>query len=114
MRVTTNQFGAKINRCCASCRFKEPTRLMTKRLCTKTNQEVNPFDVCTMWRMNDQVKRAGYGGGRVKRKDYLLYLAKIREEEMIRQADGEQFEPKSISQIRAAFQQEFGSIYLIK
>ena len=111
MNVTTNQFGAKVNICCASCRFKDATRLMTKRLCTKTNQEVDPYDECEKWLMGDQLKQVGSARGQVKKLDYLQYLVKAREEEEKLKANGEKIEPKSISEIRASYVKGFGSIY---
>ena len=50
--------------------------------------------------------------GRVKRREYLMFLAEIRKEEKSRHAAGCRIEPKTIEEIRAAFEEKFGSIYL--
>ena len=50
--------------------------------------------------------------GRVKRREYLMYLAEIRKEEKYRHAAGCRIEPKPIEEIRAEFEAQHGSIYI--
>ena len=48
-----NESGIKIKRCCASCAYKELTRLVTQRRCTKLKKNVKPSDVCKDWEMSE-------------------------------------------------------------
>ena len=48
-----NGFGIRIKRCCASCAYKELTRLVTQRRCTKHRENVKPSDVCKDWEMSE-------------------------------------------------------------
>ena len=50
--------------------------------------------------------------GKVKRREYLMYLAEIRKEEKSRHAAGCRIEPKPIEEIRVEFEAQHGSIYL--
>jgi hypothetical protein len=43
--------------------------------------------------------------------EYLLYLAAVREDESLAEQAGMELLPKSIEEIRAAFEQQFGGIY---
>ena len=49
---------------------------------------------------------------KVKRREYLMYLAEIRKEEKSRHAGGCRMEPKSVVEIRAEFEAKYGSIYM--
>jgi hypothetical protein len=55
---------------------------------------------------------AGFARGRVKRIEYLKYLVAERELESLAEQNGLTIEPKSIEQIRAEFEKEYGSIYI--
>ena len=50
--------------------------------------------------------------GKVKRREYLMYLAEIRKEEKSRHAGGCRMEPKTVEEIRAEFEAKHGSIYM--
>ena len=50
--------------------------------------------------------------GKVKRKAYLDYLVKIRAEEEEARKYGHRITSKSIDEIRAEFEQKYGSIYV--
>ena len=50
--------------------------------------------------------------GRIKRKEYLLYLADLREEEQLKEQLGIEVTPLTIAQVRAAFEKKNGSIYI--
>ena len=49
--------------------------------------------------------------GKVKRREYLMYLAEIRQEEKSRHAAGCRMEPKTAEEIRAEYEAKHGSIY---
>lgn len=113
MRRTGNKYGVKINKCCASCRFKETTRMMTTRHCKKLDKEVSQLDMCECWKMSKLLRELGSARGPVKRREYLLYLTDVRVKEQEKLDKGEKVVPKSIAEIRMDYEKEHGSIYLI-
>lgn len=108
---TRNAIGIVVNQCCASCAFKELSRAVTLRHCAKTGEDVSPRGCCKLWTMSQQLKLAGRTQGRVKRKEYLMYLAAVREDEALAEQLGVKTTPKSCSQLRAEFERKHGSIY---
>ena len=112
MFQTKNAFGIVINKCCASCTFKDLTRAVSQRRCKKTGKSVSPSGYCKQWAMSRQLQMAGRSQGQVKRKEYLMYLVAVREEELQAEQRGLKFKPKCIAEIRAEFEQKNGSIYL--
>lgn len=50
--------------------------------------------------------------GKVKRKEYLDYLTSVRKEERNAELLGLHITPKTIEQVRAEFEEQFGSIYV--
>ncbi len=109
---TENTFGIQVNQCCASCTYKDLTRAVSLRRCTKHGEDVRPRDVCECWAMSEQLQLAGRTQGRVKRKEYLMYLVAVREEESQSEQMGLKIKAKSIAQVRAEFEREHGSIYV--
>ena len=118
-----NSHGILINRCCASCRFKDLTRLMTARFCTEHQKRVKPRECCYEWALSDQLEAAGSAGGKVKRKAYLKFVLEVREEERLRVGErssgmsladqrGLRIVHKTIDQIRQEFETNHGSIYI--
>lgn len=112
MRVTNNKYGVKVSMCCASCDFKESTRLLTQRHCTRLNKEVSPIGLCKKWKMSKLLKQLGSEQGQVKSREYLLYLTDVRIKEQELQGQGKKIVPKNIAKIRAEFEKEHGSIYI--
>ena len=108
-----NGYGIAIPKRCATCAHKGQTRLMTRRQCLVHEREVKPKNVCSLWSMCDQMKAAGRGGGRIKRTEYLKYLASVRETESTALQNGLTIKPKPIDVIRSEFEKEHGcSIYI--
>ena len=107
-----NGYGIAIPKRCATCAHKGQTRLMTRRHCLVHDKEVKPKNVCSLWQMSSQMKAAGLGGGKVKRREYLKYLALVRGDENIAKQNGLKIMPKSVDAIRREFEQEHGSIYI--
>ena len=97
-----NGYGIAIPKRCATCAHKGQTRLMTRRQCLVHDKEVKP----------KKMKAAGLGGGRIKRREYLKYLALVRGDENIAKQNGLKIMPKSVDAIRREFEQEHGSIYI--
>jgi len=52
------------------------------------------------------------GKGKVKRKEYLRYLANLRAEEFRMKDMGYRIVHKSVFEVRAEFEQKYGSIYV--
>lgn len=112
LTTCTNAFEVDVTKCCASCAFKELTRAVTQRRCGKHLIDVRSWEVCKCWTMSEQLKMAGRAQGRVKRKEYLMYLVAEREDESLAEQTGLKVRPKSIAEIRAEFEREHGSIYM--
>ncbi|MBO4215901.1 MAG: hypothetical protein J5888_06180 [Bacteroidaceae bacterium] len=107
-KFTLNIFGVRIKECCASCVWKDATRLQTRRRCTKLRKDVSPCDCCKRWDMNRQMMEVHKSVGQIKRREYQLYLLKIREEETRNEVKVE----RRIEDIRAEFESQYGSIYI--
>ena len=70
-----NKFGIKIRKCCASCKH----RLLASdnyRDCDLGERHVKPTYLCPNWDLEQKLDNAGKGSGKVKKKDYLMYIAK--------------------------------------
>lgn len=107
-----NSYGIEIEKCCASCRYKDLTRLMTARFCTEHQKRVKPRECCYEWALSEQLEAAGSAGGKVKRKAYLKFVLTSREDELTAEQLGIRFPHKSIDQIREEFEKNHGPIYL--
>ena len=71
-----NAYHAPVMKCCMSCAHKQFTRLFSKRYCTEHEREVKPTQVCSLWKMSDQLKTAGSGLGTVRdivTKEVIIY-----------------------------------------
>ena len=120
VEYTKNAYGLRVKKCCASCAFKDETRLIKKRMCAKYDLEVCPCDCCKAWKMNEQLVRAGRGEkAEVKRYEYLMCVLEERKDMPLIEKDEDSVadientaEVKSIEEIRATFEQEHGSIYI--
>ena len=53
-----NSHGIEFKTCCASCRFKDLTRLMTSRFCIKHHKSVKPAEWCEQWALSEQLDTA--------------------------------------------------------
>ena len=108
-----NQHGIEIRECCASCKHKDLTRLISSRFCLMHNRSVKPRGWCEQWAMSEQMEAAGSARGKVKKKAYLRYVMAVREDESLADQLGlSQFPHKSIEQIRQEFENKNGSIYV--
>ena len=72
-----NEQCIKIKRMCASCHHKTVYN-EGERSCEMTQQTVEQQCVCKEWMMSDGMRHAGYSGGVVKRREYLLYVFELR------------------------------------
>ena len=106
-----NEFGMVVKVFCASCKYKDVTRAYSLRYCNDWHRDVKPCDVCKLWQMSDQLKKAGQSQGLVKCHEYQMFLLEVREKEMQDILSGKRVKVKSIMEIRAEFEKKYGSIY---
>lgn len=107
-----NQYGIEIKQCCASCRHKDLTRLISSRFCLQHHKSVKPGEWCNQWAMSEQMEAAGSGRGMVKRKAYLKYVLEVREDERLAEQLNIQTPHKSLDQIRKEFENKHGSVFI--
>ena len=107
-----NQHGVEIKECCASCKHKDLTRLLSARFCSLHQKKVKPRECCKQWEMSEQMQAAGLSGGKVKQKAYLKYVMEVREDESLADQLGIRTPHKTIDQIRQEFEKNHGSIYI--
>ena len=107
-----NSHGIEVKECCASCKFKDLTRLISSRFCLQHHKSVKPRGHCKQWAMSEQMEAAGSGRGKVKKKAYLKYVLQVREDESLADQLKVQIPHKSLEQIRQDFEEKNGSIYL--
>ena len=107
-----NEHGIEIRECCASCKHKDLTRLMASRFCLLHQKKVKPRGHCKEWTMSEQMEAAGWSGGKVKKKAYLKYVLKVREDESLADQLKVQIPHKSLAEIRRDFEEKNGSIYV--
>ena len=107
-----NSHGIEVKECCASCKFKDLTRLVLARYCAQHQKKVKPRECCEQWEMSEQMQAAGTSGGKVKKKAYLKYVLEVRADESLADQLGIKFPHKSIEQIRRDFEEKNGSIFL--
>ena len=107
-----NQYGVEVRECCASCMFKDLTKLAASRFCLMHHKSVKARGWCERWKMSEQLAAAGSAGGKVKKQAYLKYLLEIREEESLALQQGIRITHKSVDQIRKEIEEKNGSIYV--
>lgn len=103
-----NQFGIRVKKCCASCAFKDLTRAVTERYCKEHAKTVNACKVCNSWKMSSLLQSMQFSDGQVKRREYQLYLLKVRTEELEKNVKKQ----KSIEIVREEFESQYGSIFI--
>ena len=107
-----NDHGIEIRECCASCKYKDLTRLMASRFCLQHQKKVKPRECCEQWAMSEQMEAAGSSGGKIKKKAYLRFVLQVREDESLAEQLKVQIPHKSLAEIRQDFEEKNGSIYV--
>ena len=107
-----NSHGVEIRECCASCKYKDLTRLISSRFCLQHHKKVKPRECCEQWAMSEQMEAAGSGGGKVKKKAYLRFVLQVREDESLADQLKVQIPHKTLTEIRQDFEAKNGSIYV--
>lgn len=98
-----NGYGVPIVMCCASCAHK----LFDKgglRVCTKGEGVIRTSYLCSDWVVSPKLDNAGKGGGKVKKKNYLLFVSNYP-----RPADNGIV---TLSEIREEYEKRFGSRFI--
>ena len=110
-----NAHGCKIKKCCASCQHK-CIECDGTRVCASMMLKVQQKFKCKKWQMSDGLKNAGMCDGKVKRKEYLVYVQEIRsaESDDIQNGIITEQERKTLEEIRKMFTEKFGSIYVME
>jgi hypothetical protein len=111
--MVENKFHIKVKKCCMSCAFKDQTRCVNSRFCVNHETEVKRTHVCGKWEMSLQQRMAGYPRGRVKCREYLMYVLAVREDEELAIERGEEVTIKTVNQLRKEFREHHGEIYEI-
>ncbi len=112
-RVKLNRYRIRVKKCCMSCTFKDLTRCAGKRFCLKQEIDVKRDFMCPKWRMSHTQRMAGFARGRVKCREYLMFVLAVREDEAQANERGEAVEIKTIEELRAEFLENHGEIYEI-
>ena len=112
-RLKLNKYRVPVKKCCMSCTFKDLTRCVGKRFCLKQEMDVQKDFYCPKWRMSHTQKMAGFARGRVKCREYLMFVLAVREDEAQANERGEAVEIKTIEELRAEFLENHGEIYEI-
>lgn len=107
-----NGYGMSVRRCCASCVHKALTGKLRYRKCLKHLCQVKAHNVCVDWEMNKPSQKAGASEGKVKRREYLMYVLEVREREHLAEKQGNKVAPMTLEEIRQLFEQEHGTIYV--
>lgn len=114
---TKNNFGIGICECCASCKHRQLDN--RTRICLAGEGAVPSNYVCGQWEMSDSYVNVGKGGGRIKKREYLLYavdrLMEDNSAAVAAIANGRQHTRVTLAEIRNDFMKKFKtkSIYVI-
>lgn len=114
MKTVQNEYGISIKVCCASCVFKALDS-GGLRICTNGRGQVKRTDSCDGWMMKKGFEKAGKGGGKVKKGDYLRSNHEQRQREMQLFFDGK-IKDKELSnnaQLRTKYEKLHGDIYAL-
>ena len=113
LELNSHYIGIKV--CCASCAHKCVSN-EGLQICKPFRKYVYRTNSCEFWLMNRKLDKAGARWGKIKKKEYLKYVAKIRALESQRI---EEAEAKGITlcmlktkTIRKKYEKLYGEIYM--
>jgi len=98
-----NKHGIRIVKCCASCQHKDLHA--GNRICLMSHTPIKGTYVCKEWNLASHLNNAGRGDGKVKKREYLQFIAANRD-------PTERLSNLAVN--KAEFEKEHGSIYLTK
>ena len=99
-----NAYEISVKRCCASCESMGLSGKLKYRKCLKHLCLVKSHNVCS--------KQAGASEGKVKKREYQLFLLEVRQREAAAAKQGNRVTRLSIGEIRQQFEEEHGTIYM--
>ncbi len=110
-----NTHGMGIKKCCGSCMFKiiDDDGL---RFCKKCSKYVYKTNSCQFWWMHRRLDRPVVRWGKIKNRDYLKYVARIRilENQRISEAEakGITLTMLKIETIQKRYKKLYGDIFM--
>lgn len=107
-----NEYGMSVKKCCASCVHKALTGKLRYRKCLRHLCLTKAHNVCSDWEMNFPSRQAGASEGKVKKREYQLFLLEVRQREAAATKQGNRVTRLSIGEIRQQFEEEHGTIYM--
>ena len=107
-----NPCGIEIRKSCTTCmhRCEDDEEC---QMCKLTGVSVDGIDLCSGWKMAEGYQQAGRKRGKIKKKEYLMFVQMQREQEhkAIKQGILKEEECKTSEELRAMYEEEFGNIY---
>ena len=110
-----NQHGIVIKKCCASCQHKGIENDGT-RICQLMQLKVQQKFKCPKWQPAESFAQAGSSKGKVKRREYLMFVFETRMQEQEAIAAGKMLptEVATLDSLRKRFEEMTGlSPYMI-
>ena len=110
-----NQHGIEIRKCCASCQHK-CTDTDGRRICGLMQIVVEQKFDCPKWELTEGQQNAGRSGGKVKRREYLMFVfeTRMQEQEAIEAGMMLPTEVATLDSLRKRFEEMTGlSPYMI-
>ena len=109
-----NDAGIPVKKCCASC-INKCLSSTSQRTCALQGklEEVDQLHVCDHWQMEPSFDYAGSGQGRVKKKDFLMFvmLRRRTETQSIELGIISEDDRQSNEELREEYISKFGNIY---
>ena len=113
-QFATNRCGIPIGKCCASC-INKCLSSTSQRTCALQGklEEVEQNYVCDHWQMAPNLQNAGGSQGKVKKKDYLMFvmIRRMAENESIDLGIISEDDRQSNEELREEYISKFGNIY---
>ncbi|MBR6036216.1 MAG: hypothetical protein IKP41_04605, partial [Bacteroidaceae bacterium] len=99
-------------KCCLTCKNRCED-CENCQMCRLLGVKVAAKDLCSSWKMAECYQQVGRNKGKIKKKEYLMFVLAQREEEAeaIEQGILMEEDCKTAEELRAMFEEGFGSIY---
>ena len=105
--------GIEIRKSCSTCmhRCEDGDGC---QICKLTGANVTGADLCSGWKMAEGYQHVGRKKGKIKKKEYLMFVQMQREQEDKAIEQGILFEEdcKTSEELRTLYEEEFGNIYV--
>lgn len=111
--LVKNPCGIEIRKSCSTCmhRCEDDEGC---QMCKLSGANVTGADLCSAWKMAEGYQQAGRKRGKIKKKEYLMFVQMQREQEDKAIEQGILFEEdcKTSEELRTLYEEEFGNIYI--